>query len=128
MINETDGEFRSLYHGTTLHGRQSRDSARSAEPLTYYHRTGPVGQLLVAVDDSRPNGRVAVVGLGTGSIAAYARPGQQWTFYEIDPAVVQIAQDPQYFTYLSSAAVPAHIVLGDARLALKKAPAARMTC
>jgi len=85
----------------------------------YYHRTGPAGQ--VFQDAPRPN--VAVVGLGAGSLASYAEPGQCWTYYEIDPAIEHIARDPRYFTYLRDCRASAvAVVLGDARLQLRTAP------
>jgi spermidine synthase len=121
VILDPEGRYRSLYHGTTLHGRQSLDPSRSMEPLTYYHRTGPIGQLLTAFADRHPTGRVGAVGLGTGSLAPYATAGQHWTFYEIDPAVVRISEDPRYFTYLPNAPAGTCIVLGDARLSLTAA-------
>jgi hypothetical protein len=65
---------------------------------------------------------VAVVGLGTGTAACYAVPGDQWTFYEIDPAVERIARNPRYFTFLQDCAPDARVVLGDARLSLGDAP------
>ena len=120
---EESGDGLRLYHGSTLHGRQYTDPARACEPLTYYHRAGPLGSVFEAFD-ARPGAApsVAVVGLGTGTAAAYARPGQRWTFYEIDPTVVDIARGPQFFTYLSNcAAAPVEVVLGDARLKLREA-------
>ena len=66
---------------------------------------------------------VAVVGLGTGTLACYHKPGQTWTFYEIDPAVSRIALDGRWFTFVRDCAPGAPIVLGDARLSLQKAPA-----
>ncbi|MFN2416727.1 MAG: spermidine synthase, partial [Pyrinomonadaceae bacterium] len=116
-----------LYHGTTIHGRQSTALDRRCEPLSYYHREGPLGQLLAAYNARPSSPRVAVVGLGTGATAAYARAGQSWTFYEINPAVAEIARRPDYFTYLSYCAqgAPVDVVLGDARLRLAEAaPAA----
>jgi spermidine synthase len=68
------------------------------------------------------NVRVAAIGLGVGTVACYATPGQQWTFYEIDPAVERIARDPRYFTFLNNCPGKAAVVLGDARLSLEKAP------
>jgi hypothetical protein len=65
---------------------------------------------------------VAVVGLGTGSLVSYGLPDQRWTFYEIDPAMKRIAEDPQYFTFLSLARSTWSVVLGDARLSLAQAP------
>jgi spermidine synthase len=121
---EESGETLRLYHGSTLHGRQYTDPARACEPLSYYHRTGPLGSVFEAFDakaDAAP--AVAVVGLGTGASAAYARAGQRWTFYEIDPAVERIARGPEFFTYLSNcAAAPVEVVIGDARLKLREAP------
>jgi len=68
--------------------------------------------------------RIAVAGLGTGTLAAYGRPGWDLTFYEIDPAVAKIASNPAFFTYLSKSLSPLAIVPGDARLMLARAPAA----
>jgi hypothetical protein len=114
-----------LYHGTTIHGRQSRALDRHCEPLSYYHREGPLGHLFKTFNAEARNANVAIVGLGTGATAAYTRAGQNWTFYEINPAVVSIARDPSYFTYLSyCAAAPVEIALGDARLQLHHAPPA----
>jgi hypothetical protein len=105
-----------LMHGDTLHGAQSLEPGRRCQALTYYYASGPIGQVLTEWLGGRE--RIAVVGLGTGSLAAYSQPGQRWTFYEIDPAVARIAGDPRYFTYLSDCAPDARIVLGDARLSL----------
>lgn len=114
---------RRLFHGSTLHGQQSLDPARRGEPMTYFTREGPFGQILADYEASDAPRRVAIVGLGAGSMAAYARPDQTWTFYEIDPAVARIAGDPHWFTFLADcAASRADIVLGDARLKLRDAP------
>jgi SAM-dependent methyltransferase len=120
------GEYRWLLHGTTLHGWQSLKQDRRDEPLTYFHRTGPVGQVFAARQRIAEPRHIGVTGLGIGSMAAYARRGQEWTFYEIDPAIKQIALNPDFFTYLSDAeqrGVDLRIVLGDARLRLQDAPA-----
>jgi hypothetical protein len=119
---DSTGEYRWLLHGTTLHGWQSLDPARRGEPLAYFHRTGPVGQLFAAASRRpAPPRRIGVSGLGIGAMAAYAEPGQAWTFYEIDPAIARVAQDPAYFTYLPDCrarGVDLQVVLGDARLRL----------
>ena len=120
VVTEAGG-YRALYHGTTLHGRQSLDPSRSMEPLSYYHRTGPIGEFLTRFAVGRPNGRVGVIGLGIGSLVTYASVDQRWTFYEIDPAIVRMSSDPRYFTFLTNAANRPTIVLGDARLSLRKA-------
>jgi spermidine synthase len=125
-------------HGTTLHGKQSRDPQRQLEPLTYFSRSGPIGQLFNYItstkqspepkslqvynstEKSSASFRVAVLGLGVGTLASYAQSGQEWTFYEIDPAVVKIASNPQYFSFLSNAPTKSQIILGDGRLQLAK--------
>jgi len=114
---------RTLYHGNTIHGRQFIDPNHQCEPLSYFHRDGPLGQIFEAFNANAFSPNVAVVGLGTGSMASYARPNQDWTFYEINPAVVGIAQTTEYFSYLEKCATaPVKIVLGDARLKLQNAP------
>jgi SAM-dependent methyltransferase len=113
--------YTSLHHGTTLHGRQSLDPARRGEPLSYYHRQGPIGQVFAELDRHEASRRVAVIGLGTGTLAAYARPGDGLTFYEIDRLVRDIAFDRKYFTYVTDArdrGATLRIELGDARLRL----------
>jgi hypothetical protein len=114
--------FNVLISGTTQHGAQNRDPARRREPASYYYRGGPIGQLFSALDGTKRVGRVGVVGLGVGTLACYRRPGQKWTFYEIDPLVVRIARNGRYFDYLANCAPDAGIVVGDARLALARAP------
>ena len=114
--------YRLLQHGTTTHGGQSLLMRRTTEPLTYYHRDGPLGDLFRLTTDSVGPRQVALVGLGTGTTACYARPGEQWTYYEIDPLVVAIARSPQLFTYLRDCQPDVRIILGDARLSLASAP------
>jgi hypothetical protein len=122
VIETTDGRFRLLYHGTTLHGAERIADATAdvvPEPLTYYYRGGPISEGIDAV--RRLQGslrRVAVVGLGTGALACYRHRGEAWTFYEIDPAVVRIARDPDFFTFISGCAPDLPVVVGDARLTL----------
>ncbi len=114
---DESGRFHDLLHGRTLHGRQNRDSAMRREPLTYYHRSGPIGQVM-AQRAADPRQKIAAVGLGAGSMAAYAQPGQEWTFYEIDPVVQGFAADPRYFTFLEDSQGLVKVVLGDARRSL----------
>ena len=118
VLESPDGRFHYLAHGSTLHGIGRVDEPR--EPTSYYTRRGPLGDVMKMVSD-RPNLRIAVVGLGAGSIGGYARQGEQWTFYEIDPLVAQIASDPKLFQFLSGSPAPTKIVLGDARQELVSA-------
>jgi spermidine synthase len=115
------GEYLVLQHGTTTHGAQSHAPGRLREPLTYYHRGGPLGDVFATLTDTTAVRQVALVGLGAGTTACYAHAGEAWTFYEIDPAVVDIARSGRLFTYLRECAPDSRIVLGDARLSLVKA-------
>jgi hypothetical protein len=111
--------YTELRHGTTLHGRQSLEPSRRTEPISYYQRKGPVGQLFTELDRRSGAVRMAVIGLGTGTLAAYARPGDRVTFYEIDRLVRDVAFDPRYFTYAADArdrGASLRMELGDARI------------
>jgi hypothetical protein len=112
---------RFMFHGTTLHGMQSVLPERSHDPLSYFHRTGPLGQVFAAVPAASQATEVAVAGLGVGSIASYAGPSQHWTYYEIDPAVERIARDSRYFTYLRDCGSRCVVITGDARLSMQRA-------
>ena len=109
-----DGKFHDLIHGSTLHGSQQVRPPRCDEALGYYHRTGPAGDVFNELP-LRAGRSVAIAGLGTGALAAYAREGERWTMFEIDPIVERIASDTSYFCYLAASHAPHHIVLGDAR-------------
>jgi len=122
VVSDPVGGYHLLHHGTTVHGAQSLNPARRHEPLTYYHPTGPVGQVLAMFSNKLSKDRVGVIGLGTGTIACYAEPGQHWTFYEIDPTIGRIARDPRYFTFLKDCPAQIEVVLGDGRLSLARAP------
>ena len=113
-----DGRFHEMVHGTTTHGRQDR--ARQRTPISYYHGDSPIGRLMKSVPASATR-RVGVIGLGTGSIACWARAGERWTFYEIDPTVERMARDPRLFTYMRVCPGRRDVVLGDARLSLRDA-------
>lgn len=113
-----------LFSGSTIHGVQDRDPAQRRLPLGYYHPMSPVADALILLAQ-RPGREVAVVGLGAGSLAAYARPGERWTFFEIDPTVVRIARTPSWFTYLEESPGDVSVVLGDARQSLQREPKGR---
>lgn len=124
-----EGGFRLLLHGTTVHGamRLRDDEGRAVTgrpvPATYYAPGGPLSDVFEI--SRRANGSiptVSVVGLGAGSLACHARDGEAWTFYEIDPVVIRLAQDAKTFRFLSECAPDARIVQGDARLTLADRP------
>jgi SAM-dependent methyltransferase len=114
-----DGTARVLTHGTTLHGIQNLEPGLETVPTSYYARRSGVGIALTNADalfGAHP--RVGVIGLGTGTLSCYHRPNQTYTFFEIDPAMVQLAR--QRFTFLAQCAPRERIVLGDARLSMAR--------
>lgn len=118
-----DATWTRLYHGPTLHGVQNSEPEQRAEPLAYYHRSGPAGSLFRVLERSgRPPDRVGVIGAGVGALAAYGREGQQWTFYELDPTVISLARDSGFFSYWADSAANLSVVPGDARLSLAREP------
>jgi hypothetical protein len=126
-VQHTYGPAHRLVHGTTTHGAQYLDSARRRTPETYYHRNGPVGQLFSALDARLAGKGIAAVGLGAGTVLCYSKPGENWTFFEIDPLVQRIASYPLLFTYLRDCAVKPRIVIGDARVTLMREPDKRFS-
>jgi spermidine synthase len=109
-----------LYHGTTVHGTQVMHPDFKLEPTTYYHRTGPIGHVFRAYENTPTVQEVGVVGLGVGSLAAYGEPGRRFSFYEIDPAVVRIARDQ--FTFLRDSRGEVKTLVGDGRLLVAAEP------
>ena len=111
------GGTRSLYNGRTLHGEEFLSAALSRNPTTYYGPDSGAGHLLAQPGPPR---RVAIIGLGVGTLATYGRPGDEFHFYEIDPAVVQVAS--QYFHFLATSPARITLVTDDGRLALSREP------
>ncbi len=124
VAEEGNGPSRNLQHGDIIHGVQlvSDDPARQLLPLTYYHEAGPLGSIVAACRATGAFDRVGIAGLGIGTIAAYGEPGEEFTFFEIDPAVVRIAEDTRWFTFLAESRAETRIVVDDARLALAREP------
>jgi spermidine synthase len=118
VSEDRPGRYHGLAHGTTLHGMQALAPERRAEALTYFHETGPFGQAWHALPRMAGGREIAVVGLGVGTLATYARPAQHWTFFEIDPAIEQIARTPEYFSFMEGCADRCRVVIGDARVSL----------
>ena len=115
---------RNLLHGTTIHGVQSLDPGQRRTPLSYYGAKSGAGLVLTKAEAMfGQNARVGVVGLGGGTLACYSRPGQTWTFFEIDPVVWDYSRDGT-FTFLRDCTPDAKVIIGDARLELEKLPKA----
>lgn len=110
--------FRWLTHGVTVHGGQPLADSITPRPLTYFTPSGPAGDVFRIFTPMHPTAKVGVIGLGAGAMLYYGTPGQQWTFFEIDPAVTAIAKNPKYFGFLPHARASYRVVDGDARLSL----------
>jgi hypothetical protein len=124
-----DGRVHKLVHGNTVHGvERFRDDAHQPltnrpEPAAYFQPNGVYAQAVGALRAAQGGkfGRAAVIGLGMGALACHAQPGEDWTFFEIDPVIVKIARDTRLFRSLSVCAPQAAIVSGDGRLTLAEA-------
>jgi predicted O-methyltransferase YrrM len=116
------GPARVLRHGTVEHGEQFLDPRYQRIPTAYYTRNSGAGLAMRALmaQAARTPIHVGMIGLGAGTLAAYARPGDRYSIYEINPNVVRIARTQ--FTFLSGSPAPCEIVPGDARLALESEP------
>jgi precorrin-6B methylase 2 len=128
VYESPDGQFRYIRHGSTIHGAvrvrtaEGKPVTGRPEPLTYYSSAGSNVLGVEAVRHAQGGRlkRVAAVGLGSGSIACSLKAGEDWTFFEIDPVVSEIATDPSQFPFMSKCAPSARIVHGDARITLQK--------
>jgi spermidine synthase len=109
--------LRTLTHGTINHGEQFLDLVRRREPATYFGHESGIG---LAINDLQATGplKVGIIGLGTGTIAAYSRPFDTYRYYEINPLVIEIAR--KYFYYLDDSSANLNVELGDARLTLER--------
>ncbi|MBM4107865.1 MAG: hypothetical protein FJ255_03495 [Phycisphaerae bacterium] len=118
VVTDSTGDWHSLLHGNTTHGLQKREGPPRLEPTTYYHRTGPIGHVIFTLMKEDRFRNAGLVGMGVGTLAAYARPQTTLTFFEIDRAVIDIATGGRHFWYISEAKGPVRGVLGDGRLSL----------
>jgi hypothetical protein len=123
------GQYHVLMHGTTIHGAQKylNDDGTPVtgrpEPITYYHKDGGIGQAISAIRERKGAPlRVAVIGVGSGTLACASEPGETWKFFEIDQTMVDTASDPKYFSYIQNCAPGLKPVIGDARLTFTKEP------
>lgn len=121
VMDSADGE-RLLLHGTTNHGVQSLDAKYALEPLSYYSRQSPLRDVYDAIDTSPSPQKIGIVGLGVGATACYQKDERSYDFFEINPAVVEIAENDAFFTYLKDCGSPYDIILGDGRLTIQEKP------
>ncbi len=114
--------FYRLSHGTTMHGIERKVDIRPVFPLAYYSRESPIGAIFRAGRINRASQNIGIIGLGCGTLAWYGRPWQHFDFYEIDPEVIKIAENPAYFTYLKDCRASWKNIVGDARINLQAVP------
>jgi hypothetical protein len=123
------GQYHVLMHGTTIHGAEKvlnddgTPIAGRPEPISYYHKDGGIGQAITAIRERKGGPiKVAVIGLGAGTLTCASQPGEDWKFFEIDQSMVDTAKDPKYFTFIQNCEPDLKPVMGDARLTFAKEP------
>lgn len=117
------GPRHRFFHGSTLHGEQDRSPSRGRVPLSYFHKSGPVGQIFEHARAILAPRRILVIGLGAGTLACYAQPGEEWMFLELDPEVLAIAENSALFSFLADCqADRVETRLGDARVSIGRLP------
>jgi len=129
IVSSRTGHYHVLMHGTTIHGAQrftdddDKPIAGRPEPITYYYKDGGIGQAITAIRERKGSPlRVAVIGLGAGTLTCAAEPGETWKFFEIDQSMVDTARDPRFFTYVRNCNPELAPVIGDARLTFAREP------
>jgi hypothetical protein len=123
------GQYHVLMHGTTIHGAEKFQNddgtpvAGRPEAISYYHKDGGIGRAITAIRERKGGPlRVAVIGLGAGTLTCQSEPGESWKFFEIDQSMIDTARDPKYFTFVSACQPDLQPVLGDARLTFANEP------
>jgi hypothetical protein len=129
IVVTPNGQYHVLMHGTTIHGAEKflNDDGTPVtgrpEPISYYHKDGGIGQAITALRARKGAPlRVAVIGLGSGSLACASQPGEDWKFFEIDQSMVDTARDPKYFNFVQRCEPDMKPVIGDARLTFAREP------
>ncbi|KWV60990.1 hypothetical protein AS156_26655 [Bradyrhizobium macuxiense] len=129
IVVTSNGQYHVLMHGTTIHGAQKfrNDNGTPVtgrpEPISYYHKDGGIGRAIAAMRERKGAPlKVAVIGLGSGTLTCASAPGEDWKFFEIDQSMVDTARDPKYFTYIQNCEPNLEPVIGDARLTFAKEP------
>lgn len=120
--NMPDGTLRVMMHGTTIHGAQYVTGTRTRDPLTYYHPDTALGHATQVALSRYPQGRLGLIGLGSGSTSCLKRPQDTLTIFEIDPMVVRFSTQSGVFTFEPQCAPDAKVILGDARLGVQTLP------
>jgi len=120
VLDDPTAHLRKLLHGDTIHGIESTDAARAGQPLSYYYPGGSVSDVIEMMRGRQKAERFGVLGLGSGTMAAYADRMHGVRFYEIDPSVEPIAR--RFFTFVPRCGSDCDVVIGDGRLQLAREP------
>ena len=118
-VESEHGLVHKFVHGDTIHNYQFRDADKRTIPLAYYAPGNTFDMAMQAARIESPDMTIAMVGLGAGAMACYEKTRDSWTYYEIDPAVVDMATNPDYFSFMSECSVTSDIRIGDARMTLE---------
>ncbi|MCC6597315.1 MAG: fused MFS/spermidine synthase [Alphaproteobacteria bacterium] len=121
-VVDTNEDERILLHGTTTHGAQALAEQYRLTPLSYYSPVSPINDVFAYLNEKPGDQEIGVIGLGIGVTACFKKPDRHFDFYEIDPDIVAVAQNPEYFTYLSDCGSPYDIILGDGRMTIQRKP------
>jgi len=124
IMENPQGTVRMLSYGTTVHGMRNLTPGQELEPVGYYGRTSPLGDVMTDLAQRPRHGDVAVIGLGVGSISCYPTQGRTITFFEINNAVTRVAEQPGLFDFLKGCGSDYSVVHGDGRLGIQAVPAA----
>ncbi|MGY3135892.1 hypothetical protein ACVWZM_006574 [Bradyrhizobium sp. USDA 4501] len=129
IVVTPNGQYHVLMHGTTIHGAEKFKNddgtpvAGKPEPISYYYKDGGIGRAITAIRERKGAPlKVAVIGLGSGTLTCASAPGEDWRFFEIDQSMVDTARDSKYFTYIQNCEPNLKPVIGDARLTFAKEP------
>jgi len=122
--NDAEINARILGHGTTVHGMRDLRAGHNLEPVGYYGRTSPLGDVMAELLRRPKMGDIAAIGLGVGSISCYPTGGRSFQFFEINPAVTRLAEHPGYFDFLKDCGAHYRVKHGDGRLRIADAPPA----
>jgi hypothetical protein len=125
IVVSPQGSWRTLAHGTTIHGIQKwLPEEERRLPRGYYSPFGPVGDVFMNFFNQQRLKDVAIIGMGTGGLASYGQKGMTITFFEIDPAVMRIASNPEFFTFTFDSRATVGGIEGDGRIMLARQPEA----
>ncbi|MBX2833398.1 MAG: fused MFS/spermidine synthase [Micavibrio sp.] len=125
VVDIPEANVRMFLHGVTNHGMQALEEEYKYTGISYYSPLSPLNDVFEIFSNEPSPQEVAIIGLGAGATACFTKEGRHFDFFEIDPAVVEVAEDPEYFTFLSDCGSPYDVILGDGRMTIQRMPDAK---